>query len=132
MQKVVTSKLAIPIHQPLESTRGMIMQEYYQTEIRLAALNFICRHHHEYHNQKTLLFQSTVLHLRNQLQISPLEADQVTHQAYQEWLGKPHRPYLLDINYSNAFVAMIIDYTGSSYAIPTSSIATSIIEPNRK
>lgn len=108
------------------------MQEYYQTEIRLAALNFICRHHHEYKDQMTLLFQSTVMYLCNQLQISRVEASKITHQAYQEWLGKSHRPYVLDINYSNAYVAMIIDFSGSSFAIPTSSIATTIIEPNRK
>ncbi|MFM2477344.1 hypothetical protein [Celerinatantimonas sp. MCCC 1A17872] len=109
------------------------MRDYEQT-LQEAALNFMCRHQGEYLNEDTLLFQSTVMFLRNALSAERELANRIVGRAYGEYTNRGQKAgYWLDMSSSTANVAIIVGPDGVSHAIALPLIVRQLIEsPKRR
>ncbi|CAG9297050.1 hypothetical protein [Celerinatantimonas diazotrophica] len=104
------------------------MPDYEQT-LQEAALNFMCRHQAEYQHEDLLLFQSTIMFLRNTISAEQQLATRIVARAYREFSSCSKKPgYWLDRANSTANVAIIVDPDGVSHAIGLPLIVRQFIE----
>lgn len=106
----------------------------YEKTLQDAALDFMCRHQAEYIHQDLLLFQSTILFLRNTISTERELANRIVDRAYSEFTNYGKKSgYRLDRANSTASMAIVVGPDGVNHAIALPLIVHQLIEyPQRK